>query len=475
MSVIMPLIHDQFQAAERIEYMHLGPEAISRKVLFPFPLESISSSFPGGRGIESTRFLVLVKEAVTQLERRLQVLSTPLHRLKCACFGRSLRDDPREDGVANAAQIVWKLFTESGTGSSAKMSDNLKKNDEITSEGHENNKSCFSLYDNSTFCQVESDKFIEEEGQEWQEFDCGLCLATHHLSAPEETAFLYTEIFQQKIYLKHGITLRENDLMIDVGANVGFFSILAELEFLPPNALRIIAIEPMSENFNLLKKNLAKYTPSAYVVQAAIGSLNSNTIMRNDDCRDLTASVAEGDDVNLFNKMRMTYFPKMPGNSCASTFVADKIKCQHRRADFLIGMKEEMCRLESLSAIIDESGFEICELKRISLLKVDVEGGELDVLQSIDDRHWRVIDQIVIETAEPSPSNMFSKANDFSINHSLSQDYKVTSLFESIFTLLKSKGFEVIVERDPSLGVNTGCVLIFATKYAVHDQKSKEI
>jgi FkbM family methyltransferase len=200
----------------------------------------------------------------------------------------------------------------------------------------------------------------------------GLCLYTHHTTAPEETAFLYNEIFEQKIYFKNGIILKENDLVIDVGSNVGFFSVFAELEFLSSNALRIIAVEPMIENFNLLKKNLARYVPSAFVVQAAVGCVHSEGIM-SDDNRNNNANRTKGDlrekDTDSKNEMHMTYFPYMPGNSCATIFVADKFN-QHKRANFLTGMKEEICTLQSLSSIIDESGFKVNDSQRISLLKV---------------------------------------------------------------------------------------------------------
>jgi FkbM family methyltransferase len=461
----MPLIHDQFQAAERIEYMNLGPQAINRKALFPVSREHdllFSDKF------KSSDILVLIKEGVNQLERRLQMLSTPIHRLKCACFGRNLRDDPRENGVANASVIAWKLFTEAYT----KRLDVFEEDVENASELHKDEKSTVNLHAEAS--QIESDK--NTDCGEWQEFDCGLCLFTHHMSAPEETAFLYNEIFEQKVYLQNGIVLKDNDLVIDVGSNVGLFSVFAELEFLSSNALRIIAIEPMIENFNLLKKNLARYVPSAYVVQAAVGYLHCDNIISDDACDFDTENLVEGDQRenynNLKNEILMTYFPHIPGNSCASKFVADKFN-QHKRAHLLTEMREEMCKLQSLSAIIDESGFETNNSHRISLLKVDVEGAELDVLLSIDDRHWYIIDQIVIETAQPNkriPMSFFpTQSNDSSMNQSENHNFTVDDLFENICTLLKRKNFDIIVEHDPSLGVDTGCVLIFAKKLPIHN------
>jgi hypothetical protein len=49
-------------------------------------------------------------------------------------------------------------------------------------------------------------------------------------------------------------------------------------------------------------------------------------------------------------------------------------------------------RVRPLSAVLDEQGIE-----RIDLLKVDVEGAELDVLRGLEDRHWPLVRQAVVE------------------------------------------------------------------------------
>ena len=90
---------------------------------------------------------------------------------------------------------------------------------------------------------------------------------------------------------------------------------------------------------------------------------------------------------------------------------------------------------------------------RISLLKVDVEGSELSVLQGIRASHWQLIDQIVLEcTLSPQSKD---------------QDY--VSNFESIYGLLVAHGFQVIVE---SVGMtdsdgrkqHPGAAMIYATR-----------
>jgi hypothetical protein len=183
----MPIIHDQFQAAERIEYMHLSPQAISRKVLFPFS----QNEFLIHDGFEVGDILVLIKEAVNQLERRLRMISTPLHRLKCACFGRSLRLDPRENGVENAAVILWRLFSESYTKGldDYREEDSYREEDDHREEDdyREGSKMTLEAYESDGSSNHDGgDNADDREGEnstkecgEWQEFDCGIYTYTY--------------------------------------------------------------------------------------------------------------------------------------------------------------------------------------------------------------------------------------------------------------------------------------------------------
>ena len=39
-----------------------------------------------------------------------------------------------------------------------------------------------------------------------------------------QTSFIYDEIFVRRCYCRHGIRVRDNDTVIDAGANVGLFA-----------------------------------------------------------------------------------------------------------------------------------------------------------------------------------------------------------------------------------------------------------
>ena len=159
---------------------------------------------------------------------------------------------------------------------------------------------------------------------------------------------------------------------------------------------------------------MKKYCPTAHLIQAAVTvphrerkknenmkSMNNNKV-KNKNSRTTQVDKLEAQDkLDSSHSISMTYFPRMPGNSCLSHYTYQKIKERKKyksENNYLLGMKEEICISRTLSSIINE--FNIC-YQRISLLKIDVEGSELEVLKSINDSHWDLIDQIVLETARP--------------------------------------------------------------------------
>lgn len=48
-----------------------------------------------------------------------------------------------------------------------------------------------------------------------------------HTSTAAEVLFLYDEVYSEQQYTQHGIQLRPGDTVLDVGANIGMFSMLA--------------------------------------------------------------------------------------------------------------------------------------------------------------------------------------------------------------------------------------------------------
>ncbi|GAA1991206.1 FkbM family methyltransferase [Amycolatopsis minnesotensis] len=183
-----------------------------------------------------------------------------------------------------------------------------------------------------------------------------------------EIRFLHQEIFLDNCYLGAGVTLPSRPVVVDAGANVGLFSLAAKAA--RPLAT-VYALEPMPATFTALLANLAHYGHAdVTALELALGAMK--------------------EDVATF-----TYYPGLPGNS--TRHPESKARTRERypaAARLLAGGRPVRVRVEPLSDVLDAVG---CP-RRIDLVKVDVEGAELDVLAGIRDRDWPRIRQLAVET-----------------------------------------------------------------------------
>ncbi len=68
----------------------------------------------------------------------------------------------------------------------------------------------------------------------------------------EETEYIFSEVFTEQQYFRHGITLNEGDCIFDVGANIGLFGLfVSQLQ----KQVKIFAFEPIKPIFDVLQAN----------------------------------------------------------------------------------------------------------------------------------------------------------------------------------------------------------------------------
>ncbi len=253
----------------------------------------------------------------------------------------------------------------------------------------------------------------------------GMDIFQHNKS---EALLQYQEIFQNHEYNKHGISINNGDTVIDVGANIGMFSLFFGTQI---ENLNIYAFEPIPELYRTLKNNMAMYEINAICINAGLSDEQKNcafTYFPN-------VSVLSGINPNQ-SEVESLLKNTLANKDDSSTNHAEIIKAS-------LNKKQIDAELNTLSDTIN-----LHHIKHINLLKIDVERHELEVLKGINNEHWDLIDQVIIEV------------HDFD------------NRLEIISSLLESNGFIVNIER-PSLIDNSCIVILYARKSHLVTQPRK--
>jgi len=247
-------------------------------------------------------------------------------------------------------------------------------------------------------------------------------LSVYHVNK-HETDFLYKEIFVERAYLKHGITLKARACVLDVGANIGMFTLFIKQECADA---RVFAFEPTPELNRIIKLNVAQYGSSVKVYQNGISDREGDaTFTYYPDYTIMSGFHADaaGDASVLATGIRNLL---AEGNA--------KPKFIERRVQEKLGKKNEIkCALKTISNIISEA-----KIEQIDLLKIDAEKSELAILKGIQEKDWPKIKQMVLEV------------------HSVAE-------VEVVIPLLKQKGFEIEVEQEGPF-TNSGIYNCFALR-----------
>ena len=88
-----------------------------------------------------------------------------------------------------------------------------------------------------------------------------------------EAEYVYNEIFNDRVYFRHGINLHEGDVVFDVGANIGLFAMFVQETF--PN-IRVFCFEPSASVFSILQSNLSRYGERAVAYQCGLSNAERN-------------------------------------------------------------------------------------------------------------------------------------------------------------------------------------------------------
>jgi FkbM family methyltransferase len=173
--------------------------------------------------------------------------------------------------------------------------------------------------------------------------------------------YTFYETLIRNAYLSQGQRLRPGDTVIDVGANIGCFTVLAARAVGPTG--RVIAVEPEQSTFESLRRNIL---------------LNR---CENVDARRLAIGGSSGSaDLHVGATALFSSIYREVGGTRAEA------------PSHGTGADVQRVPMSTLESLMDDVDVERCDY-----LKVDCEGAEHDIFREMDERTAARIDQITLE------------------------------------------------------------------------------
>jgi FkbM family methyltransferase len=148
--------------------------------------------------------------------------------------------------------------------------------------------------------------------------------------------------WDKRVYLSF---VRRGNIVLDIGANVGTHTVF--FSHLVGNHGRVLAFEPLSENIDALKETirLRSRNPNIRIIQAAVGA------------------------------------PGESGRRVVMTAPEEDLTQASLRVQAAGSWREQSAREYEVSLTSLDAEREVRDLPSIDVIKIDVEGGELDVLK----------------------------------------------------------------------------------------------
>jgi len=244
-----------------------------------------------------------------------------------------------------------------------------------------------------------------------------------------ETEYVYKEIFEDQVYLRHGVHLSGAQHVLDIGANIGLFSLFVR-SVCP--AAEVYAFEPSPVAFRALAQNCEQYGPGLHPFNVGVSERRG------------TAQLTFYEKSSVFS----SFHPDQTEDRAAIRAVVANLVQHELKEDGgqAAGLVDELmadrlesqtfdCPLVSVSDIIRDH-----RLQWIDLLKIDAEKCELEILRGIAEDHWPLIGQIVIEVHDATGAAV-----------------------EEVKQILTRRGFRCAVEEEQFL-TGSGLFNVYATR-----------
>jgi FkbM family methyltransferase len=194
---------------------------------------------------------------------------------------------------------------------------------------------------------------------------------------PAEVPIVYNQV---QGYLKHGIHLKEDDIVFDVGANIGLFSLWAAQHY---SNIYIYAFEPVPLLFEALNKNFQQTDPNRLrAFPFGLGRENATVTFA---CHSHATAMSTA---YPYTQQEKAEFQQFILNNLSETRRAEL----QSKLESIFETEPIECQLRTGSEVIQE-----INPPKIDLLKIDVEKAEMDVILGFTPEDWLKVRQVVIE------------------------------------------------------------------------------
>lgn len=245
-----------------------------------------------------------------------------------------------------------------------------------------------------------------------------------------ETDYLYREIFVDRCYGRHGIIIEDNDVVIDVGANIGMFSLYALQQ---AQDVKVYAFEPSPRVADCLRANTAA-RGDVTVMCAGVAEHSGEAIFSFYPKTSVFSSFfsAADDDLKTLREVITNQVRKMTQS--------DDPALLH---DLTESMLQDRLQQEDIACpLINLSEFmRTHAINTVGLLKIDAEKAELGILRSLSAEDFSRVRQICLEVHDP-----------------------VGDKLEEALAILACHGFNVEYEEETALS-NTGLYTVTAKRH----------
>ena len=260
-----------------------------------------------------------------------------------------------------------------------------------------------------------------------------------------EVDLLLHELFDKNPYTRHGVTIQSDDCIVDLGANMGLFSLWCTQQ---AERLKIYACEPIPPLCQLVEENLRDQTshqihiePRGIGLQPSVQTFSffpkatACSTMYGRDTIEKMPTLYSDTQMSLSDLWSIHKGAFMVGLLCGPIFKYIRPWAIRTLLSNALSREEryscEVCNLSDL--------FEMWSLDKIDLLKLDVQGAEADILLGVRDEHWPNISQVALEV-----NTFLGRSNEI-----------------NIVSLLEAKGFKVIRDESPEIAA-PGSYFIYA-------------